>query len=365
MRELEIPYSVERVTSQWLTNALASTGVITSSTVTSFDSERLGAGQGFVGQLSRLRLTYDSREDNAPRSIIAKFPATDPSVRAAVNENKLYEHEVRFYEEVAPQIELSTPQCFYGATDGEAGDHVLLLEDLAPARVGDHVAGCSDDDAKLAIREIAGFHAAFWESPRLADLEWIPSFDYLAEMMQESYRRSWDTFLVKAGDALPQTMLEIAQVLAENVAGIMRQLGGSPRTINHGDYRLDNMIFGTPETGRPLTVIDWQLPMIGPGVADVAYFVAFCIDPEQRKATELGLLRGYHSVLSEHGVGGYDFEACLLDYRRSLLYHLTRMVNGIALLDVSSERGQQLVKAMLERLDSALTDHNVMELMPG
>ena len=73
MRELEIPYSVERVTSQWLTNALASTGVITSSTVTSFDSERLGAGQGFVGQLSRLRLTYDSREDNAPRSIIAKF----------------------------------------------------------------------------------------------------------------------------------------------------------------------------------------------------------------------------------------------------------------------------------------------------
>ncbi len=51
MRDMQIPYSVEHVTSQWLTGALASTGVIKSSTVTSFDSERLGVGQGFAGRL--------------------------------------------------------------------------------------------------------------------------------------------------------------------------------------------------------------------------------------------------------------------------------------------------------------------------
>ena len=35
------------------------------------------------------------------------------------------------------------------------------------------------------------------------------------------------------------------------------------------------------------------------------------------------------------------------------------------LLDFSDERGQRLVRAMLERLDSAFTDHNLIELMPG
>ncbi|PKB82161.1 MAG: hypothetical protein BZY88_05180 [SAR202 cluster bacterium Io17-Chloro-G9] len=365
MLDLIIPYSAEHVTSQWLTGALASTGVIRGATVTSFDSERLGEGQGFVGQITRLRLTYGTGEDGVPHSLIAKFPATDPSVRAVVNEFGVYEREVRFYAEVAPQVELSTPRCFYGATDREAGDHVLLLEDLAPARVGDNVAGCSDEDAKLAIREIAKFHAAFWESHRLAALDWIPTFDDTAEIMQERYKRYWDPFLAKVGDMLPPYFLEIAQRFGDNVAGIMRQLGSRPRTVTHGDYRLDNMIFGTPESGRPLTVIDWQLPMIGPGVADVAYFVAFCIDPERRRATEIGLLRGYHSALLEYGVTGYEFDGCLLDYRRSLLYHLTRAVNGGAVLDFSNERGLLLVEAILQRTDSALVDHNVMELMPG
>ena len=365
MRDLQIPYSVEYVTSQWLTKALVSTRVINSSTVTSFDSERLGEGQGFTGQITRLKLIYDSHESDAPYSLIAKFPSTDPTIRAALNESGLYEREARFYEEVAPQVELSTPRCFYSTTDGEAGDHVLLLEDLAPARVGDDVAGCSDEDADLAIREIAKFHAAFWESPRLTGLDWIPSFEDRVEMMQEGYRRRWDPFLAKVGDVLTPTLLEIGRRFGDNVAGIMGQLSGPPRTIIHGDYRLDNMIFGTPLTGRPLTVIDWQVSIIGPGVADVAYFVGFSMDPERRRATELGLLRKYHSALSEFGVSGYDFEACLHDYRLSLLYHLTRVVVVGALLDISSERGQQLMKAVLDRFDSALTDHKVMELMPG
>ena len=199
MPDLQIPYGIEQVTSQWLTDALASTGVINSSTVISFDSERLGEGQGFAGQISRLTLTYNSQEDGAPLSLIAKFPATDSVVRAALNELSMYECEVRFYEEVAQQVDLSTPQCFYSATDREAGDHVLLLGDLAPALIGDNVAGCSNDDAKLAIREIAKFHAAFWESPRLTALDWIPTFDQSAETMQELYRRQWDPFLAKGG----------------------------------------------------------------------------------------------------------------------------------------------------------------------
>jgi hypothetical protein len=101
-----------------------------------------------------------------------------------------------------------------------------------------------------------------------------------------------------------------------------------------------------------------------PGVADVVYFVAFSMEPEQRRAAESGLLRDYHSVLLAHGVEGYDIEECLIDYRLSLLHHMKRLVLGGALLDFSSERAQLFVKSIIQQMDSALIDHNVFELMP-
>ena len=365
MADLKIPPSVEHVTSQWLTAALRSTGVINGSAVTSFDFEHMGAGQGFAGQVARLRLTYDSPELGAPQSMIAKFPATDPSVRAALNGSGMYECEVRFYGELAPEVELSTPQCFYRATDREAGDHVLLLEDLAPARVGDGVAGCSDEDAELAVREIARFHAALWESPRLVTLEWMFNFHRDADTKQELYKQRWPLFLEKLGHLLSPSLLEIGQRLKDNLAHISRRLGEPPSTVVHGDYRLENMVFETASAGAPLTVIDWQRCEIGRGVADVAYLVAVSMEPERRRATELGLLRDYHSVLLAQGVEGYDFGECLIDYRLSLLHHMQRLVTAFALVDISSERAQVFARGVIQRFDSAFTDHNVAELMPA
>ena len=365
MADLKIPSSVEHVTSQWLTAALRSTGVINSSAVTSFDYEHIGAGQGFTGQVVRLALTYDSQELAAPQSMIAKFPATDATVRAALNKDGIYEREVRFYGEIAPELKLSTPQCFYRATDREAGDHVLLLEDLAPARVGDGVAGCSDEDAGLAVREIARFHAALRENPRLVTLEWMLNFHRDADIKQELYRQRWPIFLEKLGRLLSPTLLEIGQRLNDNLAHISRRLGEPPNTVVHGDYRLENMVFGTAIAGPLLTVIDWQRCEIGRGVADVAYLAAVSMESEQRRGTELGLLRDYHSALLAQGVKGYDFEECLIDYRLSLLHHMQRAVTAFALVDISSERAQVFARGVIERFDSAFSDHNVAELMPA
>ncbi len=50
---------------------------------------------------------------------------------------------------------------------------MLLLEDLAPARNGDSVTGCSFAETELAIGHIAKLHAAFWEIPHLAGLDWL------------------------------------------------------------------------------------------------------------------------------------------------------------------------------------------------
>ena len=135
-------------------------------------------------------MTYDSHEKEAPRSIIAKFPSYDPAIRAAVTDSAMsYEREIRCYENLLGNVALSTPRRYYSAHDAESGECILLLQDLAPARFGDNVGTPSREDIDSAIRAIAGFHAEFWESPRLADMDWLPEYAQDADARQQSFRQ--------------------------------------------------------------------------------------------------------------------------------------------------------------------------------
>ena len=65
----------------------------------------------------------------------------------------------------------------------------------------------------------------------------------------------------------------------------------------HGDYRLDNMLFGQSGADRPLTVVDWQTVTWGPAFTDVAYFLGCALPVEARRDHYDALLRAYHQAL--------------------------------------------------------------------
>lgn len=365
MAKLKIPEGPEALTPEWLTQALRQTGTISSVAVKGFDAEMIGEGVGLMGQLARLKLHYEGSEPGAPRSLIAKFPAAIEENREVGNELRFYEREARFYEEIADEVELRTPRCYYGAMDIETDEYVLLLEDLAPARVADQLTGCSGQEAELAILELAKFHATWWESPRLAEIDWMPyTSDPVNKSAEESYQRSWGPFLERFGDKLPKPVLETAEGLGSNVGNLLDQLAEPPRTIIHGDYRADNLFFATPEGGAPLAVIDWQISSRGRGVYDIAYLMSQSVRLEERRAREMELLRSYHRTLTENGVRGYEFDQCLHDYRLATLFCLVYPVIIIGRLDVSNERGVALATAMLERSVAAIVDLNAGELLP-
>ena len=46
-----------------------------------------------------------------------------------------------FYRDVAPTIELRTPNHYFSAFDPASGDCVILMQDVAPAESPDRVAG--------------------------------------------------------------------------------------------------------------------------------------------------------------------------------------------------------------------------------
>jgi hypothetical protein len=124
-----VPADTDEITPDWLTAALREAGAIDHARVTSIQSGPVGH-MGMTGQLRRLRLSYDKAEAGAPRSLLAKFSALHPEVRATVHSIGFYEREIGFYHEFAADCPVRTPRCYFGEVEMDSGASLLLLEDL-------------------------------------------------------------------------------------------------------------------------------------------------------------------------------------------------------------------------------------------
>lgn len=102
---MKIPIGPEGLTIEWLTEALLKQETLKRGQVTSFEAKVLGGTKGALGQVAWLGLAYDADQEHVPRSLIAKFGPADPEQRAIINQLGLYEREIRFYQELAGQVE--------------------------------------------------------------------------------------------------------------------------------------------------------------------------------------------------------------------------------------------------------------------
>jgi hypothetical protein len=93
-------------------------------------------------------------------------------------------------------------------------------------------------------------------------------------------------------------------------------------------------------------------------------FVAWGLEPAQRKSAEHELLRAYYEGLTGSGVQGYEFSQCMQDYGLALLNVVVRTVLALAGLDFSSGRSQALATALLERTDALIADLDLKSLLP-
>jgi hypothetical protein len=364
MKTQALPRAPQEVTAEWLTQALhARGGISADSRVGSVRSETSGEGTGFLGQLARFSLTYAAGE--GPAVLIGKFPTLDPGGRAIGNLFRFYEREVRFYDEVATDISLTTPRCYYSAANVADDEYLLLLEDLAPARCGDQIAGASVEDAETAIRSIADFHATWWDNDRCAALEWLPLVNApVHQSAQQSYRDAWPLFSDAYLDRLAPPMQRTAEEMRDHVIDLLNVVSVPPRTIIHGDFRVDNMFFAAPGSRAPFSVIDWQISSQGRGVFDVAYFLSGGVEPDVRKTHEMRLLRMWHDMLVERGVKGYTWDDAVRDYRICVLYCLVYVVISLGTLDTANPRGVALFDAWLRRSTTAIEELDAAEMMP-
>jgi aminoglycoside/choline kinase family phosphotransferase len=353
MPQLPIPSGQHALTPEWLTHVLRGTGGINACCVVEVSVEPAGVGQ--VADCFRCRLCYDDAEPKAPASVIVKLPAQDPTSRASGVSQALYAREVRFYQELADVVGITTPRCLYAEIDASSGMFALVLEDLAPARVADQLTGLSPDDACTAALELAALHAARWGEPRRMGLGWLQDMrENSSSVYAEFLPPLFDGFAGRYGNQLAPAQLDIITAFKPHLGRFIAEQDG-PLALIHGDYRSDNMLFDAAGAAIPLAVIHWQTIMTGPGLVDVAFLLGASLDPADRRAHERDLVGEYHKALSARGVTGYSWDRCWTDYRR-YAYQCLAFLIPAAMIVEQTPRGDEMFLTMIRRGCAHVTD---------
>ena len=351
----------DAVTPAWLDGVLRASGATRTSRVVAATPAVVGTGQ--MGTSVRYALAYDDDAPRAPISVVCKFASSDPTSRSTGVALRTYEVEVAFYRDVARTVDIRTPACHFAEIDLATGEFVLVLEDLAPAVQGDQLAGCTIDQAALVMTELAKLHAPRWNDPALALVEWL-NRNATAESLAFSevlLPQLLPGFLERYADRLTPAHVAIAERLFERIGPFIRNRPG-PRAVQHGDYRLDNMLFGTAAGGYPLAVVDWQTVVWGPPVFDASYFLGAGLEDGDRRHHERDLLRLYHDALLAHGVGGYTWDDCWTDYRRYAFGGFL-MAIGASMMVVQTPRGDEMFLTMIRRHGAQIADLDAVALL--
>ena len=329
----KIPAGPAALTNEWLSDALGAG-------VCGFTVEALGEGAGLIGLVCSVALQYEQGE-SGPARVIAKFPSPIPENRAVGESHLMYLREVRFYQELADEVSARTPACYYAELDDESSDFVLLLEDLSAARPGDQTQGCDATEAETAIGQMAALHATWWGRTDDPELDWIPlqASPNQREVISQGFEAGWPRFMSAFGDLLPAGMADRFERVGDAVGDLQQHICREPLAVIHGDFRLDNMFFGSSADQPQICLFDWQTICKSSGTQDLAYFLTQSLRTPDRRSHEHRLVRRYWDELKEKGVAGYPFERCWDDYRSSALYCFAFAVVIAGSLDLTNPRG--------------------------
>lgn len=338
------------IDARWLTALLQSNGV--NAEVKSFTAKSVGTGQ--IGDSVRFKLEYARTGDDAPASLVGKFPAAGAESRATGIALGNYMREVNFYRHLASKARINTPRCWFSEIDDQTHAFALIMEDLAPAAQGDQLTGVTLAQARAVLEQAAKLHASHWRDESLAELPWLQGSNAGASpVTKDMVCAMWTAFCDRYGDRVTPLAKAIGAGVGERWGEPDDRAG--PRCLMHNDFRPDNMMFATPAGGHPVTTLDWQTAGIGRGGADVAYFLGGAITTAERRQHQEALLAGYHAALAAEGAGPYPAEDFTLDYIAGA-FQLFLTAFFAAMVVTRTERGDDMFFVMLNGAASLIED---------
>ncbi|MDT5177369.1 MAG: hypothetical protein QOJ95_1567 [Mycobacterium sp.] len=352
------------LTADWLTTAIGA------GEVTDFTIDRIGTGQ--MSECYRVALTYADGQEG-PASVVLKVAAADPSSRQTGLAMGLYERAVRFYTDIAPGLHGTVggqersdsgsviAPCHHAAYDPTTGVFDLLIGDAAPAVVGDEIGGATIEQASMALTQLGRVHGPLLGDTALAGAEWLNRESPLNQGLMAAL---YAGFIERYRDDVAPEHREVCERLVATFDAYLaaEAASGRPQGLIHGDYRLDNMLFGEDGADRPLTVVDWQTVTWGPALTDVAYFLGCALPVPQRREHGDALLHAYHDAL------GPDAPITMDDVRegvRRQSFFGVMMAIVSPMLVERTERGDRMFMTMIERHCTHVLDLDALSVLPA
>ena len=339
------------LTAAWLTAAVGE------GTVTEFAVDRIGTGQ--MSECYRVALTY-AEEGAGPASVVLKLAAADPSSRGTGLAMGLYEREVRFYTDIAPGLSGPIAPCRHAAFDPATGAFNLVLGDAAPATVGDEIRGATLEQAQLALTQLGVVHGPLLGSDAMAGVDWL---NRDSPVDQGLLAALYAGYIDRYRDQIAPEHVTVCERLISAYDGYVAAENDSERPCGlvHGDFRLDNMLFGEDGADRPLTVVDWQTVTWGPAFVDVAYFLGCALPVERRRDHYDVLLNAYHQALGTTAVSLDDVREGV---RHQSFFGVLMAIVSPMLVE-RTDRGDEMFMAMIARHCQHVLDTGALDILPA
>lgn len=354
---MTFPTAIEDITSAWVSQVLGATVQI--------EVEPIGAnGPGYASDMCFLNLSSD--DEAVPKRIVVKVNPSFDSANALVTRYRLFEREALFYKEAASETPIRTPKTYFADADSATSRGIILMEDCSSYEVRSSIAEvpATLEEARWVADTAARLHAHWWGSADHGPQWPLKPGDALWQEFFDDCAAAWSSFNTsEAAEILPPEGRELARRLEREFASkVMPAFPRDALTLCHLDFHIDNMFFD-PGASDPIIVFDWAGAHWGRGVFDLAYFLGFVFEPEQRASIEADVLEHYHSVLCAAGVSGYSTEDMWRDYRFGLLFALWVVPLALANLDLSSDHAQILIDKIVRCKFQAALDHGAMEIL--
>lgn len=346
------------ITPTWLTEVLRNAGH-RDAAVTGLRAAPVGTGQ--MADSYRVVPTYADGPAGAPASVVVKLTSEDPASVETSRGQSNYLREVRFYQRLATTVATRVPTCLYADVADTADDFVLVMEDVGPAEQGDQISGCSLRRCEIAVDEAARLHGPRWGDPALRNLPWLNINADLFPLATTLLTAAFPVFCRQYDDVLDDDAVAVGARLTERLPAFFARQERMPWTIQHGDFRPDNVLFDIHDGAEPAAVVDWQTVALGPGVLDIAYFVGGALTAPDRQRHERDLFDRYHERLREHGV---DYSKARLwdDYRATTFWgYLVGMGASVAVK--RTERGDAMFMSMINRATRQILDLEALEAL--
>jgi len=226
-----------------------------------------------------------------PRCQIVNY-RSKPTVDAPEEEEEEEPEEIDEYSTVKKPTRQARNQYF------------LLLErfDAPDFDSPNPAAGLTREHSMAGVVALAKLHTAFARPERLAKLAWLPLTVFNIQMGVDQTQMDFTHSVEFERNFVKNEVTEGAywaiQKMEMELIKVCQALARPPLTFCHGDYRPENLRFGTKTTPPEVATFDFGLSCRARGAYDLAYYIILSQPPYARRERETELIWRYLEALN-------------------------------------------------------------------